>query len=180
MNSSDKKIKHLSTKQASNYLGLHPRTIQRLAKKGKIKSIRLGRLLKYRESDIKQYLELGTDFLNQPAVKNTNLFERRDYPRINSNFDCRYLINLPPFKNIDGFGIVKNISAGGVFILTKTTADNIDINDPVSLNFNLNTEDIQVGIRTKGRVVRKDTDGMGVKFRNMDEETKNRIIEYIE
>lgn len=36
----------------------------------------------------------------------------------------------------------------------------------------------RINIEAKGKVVRKVGDGLGIKFKNMDRETQNRIIEY--
>lgn len=132
--------------------------------------------------DIERYFSQGTDFSCEPARKPNNFIERTDrrlYPRINSNFDCLYSINLAPFKEISSNGIIKDLSAGGVFIYNNEL-NKIDINDPVDLRFVLVSDNNQnIDIKTNGRIVRKTQNGLGIKFKNIDEELKNRIIEYV-
>lgn len=159
-----KKIEYLSTKQVSECLGLHSRTIKRMVKKGKIRAVRFGRLLKYRRSDIEKYFEMGTDFVVKPVERS----DRRSYPRINTNLKCCYSINLAPFKQINSEGIIKDLSAGGVFLFDKD--NEVNINDPVQMRFGFGD--------ATGKVVRKASDGVGIKFKNLKGEIKNRIVDY--
>ena len=45
------------TGQAARYLQVHPRTITRMAKRGGIPAIHLGRLWRFRKSDLDAWLE---------------------------------------------------------------------------------------------------------------------------
>jgi len=53
------------TGQAARYLQVHPRTITRMAKRGEIPAIHLGRLWRFRRTDLDTWLESrlcpGTD-----------------------------------------------------------------------------------------------------------------------
>lgn len=165
----------LTVKEASEYLGLSERTVQRLSKQGKIKGIKLGRQWKFFKEDIEKYLSLGIDFSAEPSRTphfRESAGERRAYPRINTNFKCNYSVNLPPFKSITNSGIIKNISAGGVFLVIHDVGVSLD--DPIDLTFSLNTE-----INPRGRVVRKGKSGVGIKFRNITTKDRNKIIQYI-
>lgn len=175
----DENNNFLTSKQAGKILGIHQRTIQRLTKQGKIKGVRIGKLLKYRKVDIDKYLLSGTNFSKEPARIPNDFIERRLYPRINTNFNCQYSITLPPFKNINGEGIIKNISAGGVFLINRNNEIfKINIDDPVDLDFNLDINSEIINIDIKGKIVREDSNGIGIKFRNIDGETKNKIVQY--
>ena len=45
------------TAQAAQYLQVHPRTITRMAKRGEIPAIHLGRLWRFRKTDLDRWLE---------------------------------------------------------------------------------------------------------------------------
>lgn len=164
-----KRANFLISKQVSEYLCVPLRTIQRLTKEGKIKGVKIGKQWRYAKEDIERYLFLGTDFSKEPIRRPNEFVERRTYPRINANFECRYSIKLHPFKEIISNGIIKDISAGGVLVVCRD--DGIEIGDPINLDF--------MDIKTEGRVVRKNRDGFGIKFRNINEEYRNKIIRYI-
>lgn len=170
----------LNSKEVSKCLSISIRTLQKLSKEGKIKAIKIGKLWKYNKSDIEKYLFFGTDFSREPVKIKDNFVEYRNHSRINTNFECYYLINLSPFKHIDNEGIIKNISAGGVLLITQNeTMDKIELGDPIDLDFNLKKKTEIINIKTEGRIIRKNTNGIGIKFRDIDEETRNKIIQYV-
>jgi excisionase family DNA binding protein len=47
----------LSDTQAGELLGLHPKTVQRLARSGEIPAIRIGRYWRFRASELNEWLE---------------------------------------------------------------------------------------------------------------------------
>lgn len=167
----------LSAKQVSGYLQIPLRTVHYLSQYGKIKSIKIGGKWRYNKEDIEKYLLFGTDFSKEPARIPQEKVERRTHPRINCNFRCNYSVNLTPIKEITDEGIIKNLSAGGIYLINQDKR--IDLNDPVKVQFNLPTQEKTKTIEAEGRVVRKDCNGVGVKFRNMNEEIKNKIIQYV-
>lgn len=168
----------LNPKQVSQLLGIHLRTVQRLTKKGKIKGIKIGKLWKYKREDIEKYIVLGTDFSNEPERKQDKIsfIEQRAFPRINSNFNCNYSIDLIPFKRINSLGIVKNISAGGVFLFcSKDKLSEVNIDDPVTLKFVI---DNKINVFAAGKVVREEKNGVGVKFKHINKELRDIINSY--
>jgi len=48
----------LSDTQVGKLLGLHPKTVQRLARAGEIPSIRIGRKWRYRATELNRWVEL--------------------------------------------------------------------------------------------------------------------------
>lgn len=48
----------LSDTQVGKLLGLHPKTVQRLARAGEIPAVRIGRYWRYRASALNAYIEL--------------------------------------------------------------------------------------------------------------------------
>ena len=49
----------IDEKQAAQFLGgLHPKTVQRMARRGEIPAIRIGRYWRYRASDLNRWIEL--------------------------------------------------------------------------------------------------------------------------
>lgn len=181
--SAEAKSNFLTAKQLSKYLCMPVRTIRRLSKQGKIKAVKIGKHWRYNKSDIERYANSGTVFSKKPARSSGSIVERSDRrscQRINSNFLCRYRINLIPYKNIIDNGIIKNISACGAFLdVQDKRINNIEIDDPVVLTFNINNKSKIINIETEGKIVRKNEKGLGVVFRNMDDETRNRMIKYV-
>lgn len=43
-------------RQAARYLGIHPRTLTRMARRGEVPSIQIGRLWRFRQSDLDEWL----------------------------------------------------------------------------------------------------------------------------
>lgn len=170
----------LNSKEVSEYLLIPLRTVQHLTNEGKIKAIRVGRKWRYKKIDIDQYFNLGIDFSKEPTRIPNNFIERRAYPRINSNFRCQYSINLPPFRELSNEGIVKDVSAGGIFLFNQSNKiDEIKAGDPIDLNFVLIFDnEKRLNINIKGKIIRKSPDGAGIKFKRINKETQNKIIEY--
>ena len=55
----------LDEKQAGEMLGLHPKTLQRLARQGEIPAIRIGRYWRFRASSLNVWIDLQST--SQPA-----------------------------------------------------------------------------------------------------------------
>jgi excisionase family DNA binding protein len=55
----------LDDEQAGEMLGLHPKTLQRLARRGQIPAVRIGRYWRYRASVLNQWIEVNSS--GQPA-----------------------------------------------------------------------------------------------------------------
>lgn len=173
----NKKTDFLTAKQVSKCLSIPLRTIHRLSKQGKIKSIKIGGRWFYKKSQIEEYLLFGTDFRSLPVTRNEELPERRAYPRMNCQIECDYSIDL---SQKDGFrkAVITNISGGG--LLLKDSLDIVSVEDPVSIRFILYSEpESKMGIETKARIVRKTESGFAVKFRNIDENFQDSIIRYV-
>jgi excisionase family DNA binding protein len=50
----------LDDKQAGEMLGLHPKTVQRLARRGELPAVRIGRYWRYRASVLNQWIEVNS------------------------------------------------------------------------------------------------------------------------
>lgn len=172
----------LTVKEVSHLLRVHIRTVQRLSKQGKIRAIKIGNQWRYKKPDIIQYREYGIESSNIPALRNKEFVEhhdRRSYPRINSNLKCYFSVNLPPFKNINSTGIIENISACGILLIcSSNTKNNIKVGDPISLDFYIPASKEMFNIKPEGRIVRKNNNRLGIKFRNISNKNENTIIQY--
>lgn len=186
MKNRKKTKKYLSTKEAGAYLGLHPRTIQRLAKQGEIKCIKLGRLLRFKKEDIIKYYEFGTDFTIIPKsnpVNHAEKSDRRSYPRINCSILCDINVSIPFEKEIKSIGRIMNISQTGILIKNHsdcTCFTKINSDDPINLKFYLDNSgnDNNLSI-LNGRVVRMIENGIAVKFRKVSDDVKFKISEFV-
>lgn len=192
MKNNIKNVHFLTSKQVSKYLFIPLRTVQRLTKEGKIKGVKIGKQWRYKRADIEYYISRGTDFSGEPERipgnitktpgihREAGFIERRAFPRINSSLNCRYSVNLAPFKDTNSEAIIKNLSAGGAALIIQGEEINkIDTGDPIDLDFDLTRKRETLNIKIEGRIVRKDGAGIGIKFRDIDEETKNKIIQYV-
>lgn len=172
----------LTAKEVASYLNMPLRTVHHLSKQGRIKSIKIGGMWRYFKCDIEQYRSFGTDFSKEPVrlthySKEPKQKDSRVYPRINCSFQCQYLINLPPFKNISNLGIIKNISAGGILLIDNSDYfDKINIDDPIDLKFVLKDHG---NMNLRGRIIRINNNSLGIKFRNISSEDKNLIAGYV-
>ena len=80
--------------------------------------------------------------------------EKRQYPRKTSYIVAEYTVLEGTYRDI-----IKNIGAGGLFIRTSRK---IAVGQPISIQFPL--FDFDNIIHAKGRVVRRDPDGIAVTF----------------
>jgi excisionase family DNA binding protein len=55
----------LDDKQAGEMLGLHPKTVQRLARRGELPAVRIGRYWRFRASALNNWIEVNSS--GQPA-----------------------------------------------------------------------------------------------------------------
>lgn len=164
----------LTAEEVANLLRVHPRTVQRLSKQGRIRAVKIGNQWRYRKADVENYYTL------EPERRSYTPIERRTYPRINCVLKCRYSIILLPYKTINDAGVIRNISAGGVCLFTeKESIKNHEISDPVELDFYLISRGKTENIKAEGRIVRKDNNALGIKFRNLEETAKDKIIQFV-
>lgn len=172
----------LNAEQVSQYLCIPIRTIYHLTKQGKIKAAKIGKQWRYMKQDIDHYLQHGTNFSQEPIripyPTSSEFIERRKWSRLNTNLKCQYQINLQPFKTINDHGIVKNISANGLFLcMPNDKLNKVDISDPVKLQFSLVANGGKINI--SAIVLRKNDHGFGLKFRHINEDTQKDILDYI-
>jgi excisionase family DNA binding protein len=82
--------KFFTTEQVANILQVHPFTILKFIKEGKLKGIKLGRVYRIMESDIKNFLE---ERMTKPKKK------KPQEEKVNSDQD---LYEVPKDKKDDG------------------------------------------------------------------------------
>jgi len=58
----------LDSQQAAQLLRIHPRTLQRLARQGELPALQIGRLWRYRASDLTAWVQSRTAQAQQTAV----------------------------------------------------------------------------------------------------------------
>jgi excisionase family DNA binding protein len=59
----------LDDAQASALLGVHPKTLQKLARIGQVPAYRVGRFWRYRASELELWLRSGSHSERQPAAR---------------------------------------------------------------------------------------------------------------
>lgn len=180
MNNNDENV-FMTTKEISEYLRIPLSTIYRLTKNGSIKGIKIGKQWRYSKTDIEKYFRGGIDTVNAHLNEFT---ERRVYPRMNCNFQCKSSIHIEGLKEIcEGECTVANVSAGGVYLKNiGCCLEKTDIGDPIDMDFSLvsDIDETTHDIHAKGRVVRKTYEGIGVKFRHIKDEYKDIITDFID
>lgn len=172
----------LTASEISQYFIIPLNTIYRLSKNGKIKGIRIGKQWRYSREDIERLISGGISPRTLPARRNLDFTERRQYPRINCNLNCRYKVYIPSLKEFQFItGNIRNISGGGVLLYDNPkNLINISIDDPIAFEFELTSGHDLQKINTIGRVVRTSENGVGIKFRNIDKNYQNEIINYVD
>lgn len=175
-----------TAEEISRFFVIPLNTIYRLTRTGKLKGIKLGRVWRYLKTDIEELISTGICPRRLPAKRAECFVDRCIHPRMNCNISCGYSINIPSIKTFQSnSGSIRNISGGGVLIYDKPEKIlQIEINDPMQLQFDVPAEDGIKTINTKGRVVRLAENGVGifgvgVKFRNIGKNYQDEITNYI-
>lgn len=172
----------LNAQELSSYFRIPLNTIYRLTKCGKIKGVKVGKQWRYSKADIERILSGEVDLRSFDIHNSSKYEEKRAYPRMNCNFSCGYRTNIPSQNDFISYGFIRNVSGGGVFLYdAHANLDHIRVDDPIDLiiDFKSDTNNSGTVLDTKGRVVRKTSDGVGIKFRNIKEEYKNLITQYV-
>ena len=60
----------LDSRQAAALLQIHPKTLQRLARKGEIRAMRVGKLWRFRASDLHAWVDLRLKLADYPCRPN--------------------------------------------------------------------------------------------------------------
>jgi excisionase family DNA binding protein len=60
----------LNSREAAALLQIHPKTLQRLARKGEIRAMRVGKLWRFRASDLHAWVDLRLKLANYPYRPN--------------------------------------------------------------------------------------------------------------
>ncbi len=61
----------LSDVQAGELLGLHPKTVQRLARRGEIPAVRIGRYWRYRASTLNEWIDVHSTCQSPASLERT-------------------------------------------------------------------------------------------------------------
>lgn len=172
----------LKVYEVKELLGIPLSTVYYLTKIGAIKSIRLGKHIRYKKEDINYYLENG---FKEVSILPKEEIERRLYTRIKCRIDCRFAIKLEDVEGVYSNGVIRDISACGLFLSIAGHANGlykIKNDYPIDILFRLDMPYEEKGleeIRILGRIVRADNNGIGVRYRNIPEDIKNKIIRYV-
>ena len=163
----------LKSKEASRMLRVPLSTLYRLTKSGKIKGFKIGKQWRYKKEDVMRYFNAGIEF-------SANAIERRQYQRINCHIVCQFKICIPDTKDIESRGFIKNISAGGALVeAPEEIIRHIYIEDPMDMRFTLELNDENMLVRSEARIVRQENNNFGIKFRELKQEIKDRILDYV-
>lgn len=172
----------LSVSEVSEYLNIPLKSVYYLTEKGKINGIKIGKHWRYHLEEIENYYVYGTNKKSLfPLQKSTAILERRYCPRINCNLRCQYKIDIPFLKEFSSVGDIRDISGNGIFLYCKPDAiSQLEIDDPINLDFYLTLEKGEmIKMAASGRIVRKVSDGAGVKFRTIDKGLKDLILKFV-
>jgi excisionase family DNA binding protein len=77
--------KFFTTEQVANILQVHPFTILKYIKQGKLKGIKLGRIYRIKESDIQKFLEERTTISAESAPKEQKEEKQAPEPKKEKN-----------------------------------------------------------------------------------------------
>jgi excisionase family DNA binding protein len=88
--------KFLTTEQVANILQVHPFTILKYIKEGKLKGIKLGRVYRIQESDMVEFLEERS-----AGKKKVEIVETNEVDDDEDNFNPEYDLKPPSKKDND-------------------------------------------------------------------------------
>lgn len=169
----------LTANEISKCLRIPLNTIYRLTKRGNIKGVKVGKQWRYDKCDFEKCLKGEIDSRNIHLEK---FRERRAYPRMNCNFECKSKVNLQRQELPLSDGYITNISGNGAFLLNTSNLNQISVEDPINVNFDLvsDVDGTAHNVCAKGRIVRKTYNGVGLKFRQIDDKYKNLITRFVD
>lgn len=169
--------KIISAYEASEILRIPLSSLYYLSNTGKIRAIKIGRRWRYKKIDIEHYATYGTIGLNKEVARPRK--EKRLSPRINCDILCEFRLGLPSQNHISK-SIIKNIGTSGIF-LNIYNPFSIRTDDPVQMRFGLDIpyEGNDETMEILGRVVRIADTGIGVKYRSLPLELREKITRYV-
>lgn len=177
MNSNQHPIDRIMTaEEVSRFLRLPITTLYGLVARGVIRAVKCGRQWRFRETDVINYLN-GV----RPASSliHAQFSEKRLYPRMKTEIPAELTGLLSAAQKIKLQGMISDISEGGIYFVSADPA--FDVGHPVRLIFSVPGEK-PVPITVDGRVVHQMINGkvgIGIKFRTLSSEEKERIRIYV-
>ena len=158
-------------------------TIYELAAKGKLRGVKVGKHWRFLEIDIANYLP-------------KNSTENREHPRMKTHITAKLSGVLPESQNLLIEGVIRDISEGGILLITDNP--HLSIGHPVRLIFTLplflssphalggDPGQKHAGMTglfdVEGRIVHGKSNGKcscGIKFRTLSENDQERIRAYV-
>ena len=172
--------KLLTALEVSQRLRLPRSTVYYLTQKGQIPAVRFGKHYRYQRDAIDQFLAKRGDsvFLeNGDHHQSKEVDNRREAYRINTHLNCRWKIQIADYKSIQGDAVIVNLSEGGLGLKCdrQSMSHNMAIDDPIQVEFK------EIG-QIEGRIVYLNPNGairIGIQFRHLNDELKNKIKELV-
>lgn len=168
--------KFMTAYEVRKFLRIPLSTLYDLTRSGRIKAIKIGRHWRYLRDDIERYLISGANYSGKERFLEDP--ERRNYPRINCSISASLFVSISDIKDIKMDGNILNIGEGGVFVKDCNNLglfSEIKSDDPITAGFSLEKRMIYAS----GRVVRRQDNGIVIKFRKMSEDVRKIITEYV-
>lgn len=187
-------LRVMTIREVSEYLKIPLSTLYELVKKGKIRGVKIGRHWRFLEEDILHYLRNGCHPSDgQHPETNFREMERRQHPRINAESSAKLTVHLSSQSGIGKEGMIRNFSEGGmIFVYTESQANTEEsgthgpkakpgVGDPIKISFEVPGKTPR-SVELEGRVIHRFTNGkiaVGIKFRNISEEDRGAIRNYV-
>ena len=126
--------------------------------------------------------ESGKTIIKIPHTFDLNRIQRREYPRIKLDLPIRLSI-ITPEGPMSIQGQFKDLSAGGARICVQKSLEGlkkIKYGDEVGLSFVLDNVQLQLQAKVLERNIKPKTICLRTLFENIDEKTKDQILEYVQ
>jgi len=179
----------MTIKEVSEYLRIPVSTIYELASQGKLRGGKFGKHWRFLEQDILNYLHGDMTKTSGPEEPR----EKREDDRVNTEIPSGMTVLLTVKKRMEVDGTMKNLSVGGAYIVsprpaaaTPDTAGSAsgvlpEVGDPVKVTFRM-PGDASSEMEIEGRIVHQSVNGKmgnGIKFKNLSDETRGKIGDYV-
>ena len=171
--------KVMSVPEVAAYLKIPASTIYELTRKGKIRSVKVGRQWRYLEADVLAFLRGESKSASHPNFPETG--EKRKHSRIKTEISGTLDGLLLETSGIQMEGMIRNLSEGGALFASSVAANPLGAGDPVRIAFEIPSTSSQP-TEVQGRIVHSRMNPkplFGIKFKQISPETHEVIRGYV-
>lgn len=169
--SENKSSRVLTTQEVSEYLRIPVSSVWRLARKGKVRGVKVGKHWRYLETDIQAFL--------RESNGHSQNRDNRSHPRLRCEIPAKLTILLSEKNEFPIGGMIRNISEGGALLVYEGAS--VEAGDPVKIVFAIERNQ-SPKLELLGRVIHRSENSkpqIGIKFRGISSSEREVIRDYV-